>query len=107
MFASVLITTPDLTTAEELAEKPNDSKLAACANYFPARSIYAWKGRTERSEEYILLLKIRSCDFGPLVETVTKMHPYQVPCIVRYDIAAGFQPYLDWIKESTDRTPED
>ncbi len=107
MFATVLVTVPDLKTAESIAGELIIRKLVACANYFPTRSIYCWKGGTERSEEFILLLKIRSSDFEEIISAVTKMHPYEVPCIVRYDISAGFTPYLDWIRESTDRSPRD
>jgi periplasmic divalent cation tolerance protein len=68
--------------------------------------MYSWKGNFEKEEEYIVLLKIRSADFLMVAKAIARNHPYEVPCIVKYDIAAGFQPYLDWIMESTDRSLE-
>lgn len=53
-----------------------------------------------------MLLKIGSADFLLLAKAIARNHPYEVPCIVNCGIAAGFQPYLDWIKESTDRSLE-
>ncbi len=106
MFASVLITVPDLKTADTIASALIEKRLAACANYFPTRSIYHWKGRIERSEEFIMILKIWSVDFEMVTKEISRLHPYELPCIVKYDISDGFQPYLDWIRESTDRSQE-
>jgi len=107
MFATVLVTTPDLASAENIAERLIELRLVACANYWPIRSMYRWKGKVERSGEYALTLKIWSADFSTIVEAVRKIHPYDNPCIVRYEISAGSQPYLEWIKESTERPAED
>jgi periplasmic divalent cation tolerance protein len=107
MFATVLITVPDLKTAEKISSVLIEKRLAACANYLPVKSMYRWEGEVEVSEEYILLLKTRSSDFDHICEEVVKVHPYEVPCIVRYEIAEGLRSYLDWIKESTGRPPVD
>lgn len=106
MFASVLVTTPDLETAENIASALIGKRLAACANYFPTRSIYRWKEEVERAEEFVMVLKIRTDDFELVSKEITKLHPYEVPCIVKYEISDGNQPYLDWIRESTGRSPE-
>jgi periplasmic divalent cation tolerance protein len=29
------------------------------------------------------------------------LHPYDRPCIVAWPIAAGHQPYLDWLWQET------
>jgi len=84
-----------------------ENRLAACANYFRVRSFYRWKGPVENEDEYFVLLKIRTSDFAALAHAITRIHPYEVPCIVRYDIAEGFLPYLNWIKESTERRSGD
>ncbi len=107
MFASVLVTVPDAGSAEKIAAALIERKLAACVNFFPSKSIYRWKGEIERSEEVVLILKIRSSDFELVTNEIISMHPYEVPCIVKYDISDGYRQYLDWIRESTDRSPED
>ncbi len=93
--------------AEKIATALIERKLAACVNFLPSKSIYRWKGKIERNEEVILFMKIWSADFDLVAKEIVSMHPYEVPCIVKYDIADGYRPYLDWIKESTDRSPED
>jgi len=107
MFASVLITTPDLESAEKICSTLIEKRLVACANYFPTRSMYRWGGKVDSNEEFIIILKIRSADFKEISEEISKLHPYDLPCIVKYDISEGLQPYLDWIRESTSRPPED
>jgi len=106
MFASVLVTAPNLETAERIASSLIEKKLAACANFFPTRSIYRWKGDIERAEEFVIILKIWSDDFEMVANEITRMHPYEIPCIVKYDISDGYQPYLSWIRESTGRSQE-
>jgi len=107
MYSSALVTTPDAATAERIALELVESKLAACDNWFPVASAYRWKGRIERETEHFLILKTRARDFAAVSEVIAKVHPDEVPCIVRYDIADGFPPYLDWIRESTERRGED
>jgi periplasmic divalent cation tolerance protein len=107
MFASVFVTVPDMKTAESMASNLIEKRFAACSNFFSTSSIFRWKGKVERNEEVVMILKIRSGDFELVKKEILRMHPYEVPCIVKYEISEGFQPYLDWIKESTDRCPED
>jgi uncharacterized protein involved in tolerance to divalent cations len=38
-----------------------------------------------------------------VAESIRSMHPDEIPCIIKEDIADGYQPYLDWIEESTKR----
>jgi len=64
MFATVFITVPNEATAVRIANDLVGKRFAACANFFPNRSIYRWKGRVETADEYILLLKIWSSDFA-------------------------------------------
>jgi len=107
MFASVLVTVPDLKTTETIASNLIEKRLAACANYFSTRSIYRWKAKVELSEEMVMILKIRASDFELVSKEIVRLHPYEIPCIVKYDISDGFQPYLDWIRESTNRSLQD
>lgn len=107
MFATVFVTVPSEEIAALIGADLVEKRLAACANSFPCRSIYRWKGRIENGRECILLLKIRSTDFQLVVESIRALHPDEVPCIIMEDIVAGYQPYLDWLMESTERLEKD
>lgn len=107
MYASIYITFPDLESARRTAHGLIERRFAACANLHPVRSFYRWEGGIEESEEIAVLLKARAEDFPLIEECVRGSHPYLVPCIVMYGIESGFPPYLEWIKESTDRPRAD
>ncbi|MBI0581402.1 MAG: divalent-cation tolerance protein CutA [Methanomassiliicoccales archaeon] len=104
--STVLVTCPDEKTARAICRHLVEQHLAACANIFAISSIYRWKDRVEEAPEFASLLKIRSKDFNEVEEAVRRLHPYKVPCIVRYDIAEGSRDYLQWIIESTTRPPK-
>jgi len=102
-IASVFVTVPSEEIAASIGAKLVDKRLAACANFFPCRSTYRWKGKIENDDEWVLLLKIRSSDFHLVAESIRSMHPDELPGIIKEEIADGHQPYLDWIEESTKR----
>lgn len=102
--STVLVTYPDERTARAISRSLIERRLAACSNIFAVGSIYRWKGEIEEASEFASLLKIRSEDFPAVEEAIRKMHPYEVPCIVRYDIAEGSVDYLSWIVGSTARS---
>jgi periplasmic divalent cation tolerance protein len=90
------VSTPD--DAERIARDLVDSGLAACVNVAPSvTSFYRWKGRLEREEERLLLIKIREQDFERLRERLVALHPYEVPEVLALPIADGHAPYLAWL----------
>lgn len=98
----VLVTAPSADKAAELARTLVEEQLAACGNIVPGlRSIYRWEGQVQDEPEALLVLKTRAALFEPLRARVTSLHPYQVPEVLRLDIADGHAPYLDWIRAST------
>jgi periplasmic divalent cation tolerance protein len=103
--STVFVTFPDEQTARSISRSLIERRLAACSNIFSVGSIYRWKGEIEEASEYASFLKIRSEDFQVVVDAIRQRHPYEVPCIVRYDIAESSGDYLNWIVESTARPP--
>jgi periplasmic divalent cation tolerance protein len=94
----VLVTAPSADKAAELARTLVEEQLAACGNVLPGlRSIYRWEGKVHDEPEALLILKTRSALFEPLRERIVSLHPYQVPEVLRLDVAAGHLPYLEWI----------
>jgi len=99
----VFITTPDLDTAESIANALLDKRLAACVNIFQGlRSMYHWEGKIEDDQEILLMIKTRAELLEKqLIPLVQKLHPYQVPEIIALPIVGGGQSYLDWILSET------
>jgi len=68
----VLTTMPDTATAETLAEKIVEAKLAACVQILPEmRSVYFWQGKIHHEPEHLLLIKTLSENY-PALEAFIK-----------------------------------
>jgi len=97
----VLVTVASRQEAEKIARELVGSKLAACVNIIPkVESIYRWEGKVEEGEEILMIIKSRYDKFSELVNTVTKLHSYQVPEIIALPIVAGSDSYLRWLNDS-------
>ncbi len=100
----VLVTAPSTDKAAELARTLVEEQLAACGNIVPGlRSIYRWEGKIHDDAEVLLILKTRTALFEPLRARIVELHPYQVPEVLRVDIAEGHAPYLAWVLENSRR----
>ena len=96
----VYCTCPDRVVADNLAGSLVASGLAACVNIMPGvESVYRWKGKIERSNEVMLLIKSDIAHFRALEDTISNLHPYEVPEIVAVPVETGHQPYLEWIDQ--------
>lgn len=104
MYSAVLITVPDSDTGKRISRHVLEKRLAACANMFPISSMYWWDDEIVEEDECIILFKTVTEDFEVLEQELEKLHPYDTPCIVRYAIKEGHDPYLDWISSSTERS---
>jgi periplasmic divalent cation tolerance protein len=100
MHISVYITCGNKEESEKIAETLVTEKLAACVNYFPVNSVYLWKGKLEKSGEYVLLCKTRKENFSKIKKRVKEIHSYEVPAILAFEIARGNKEYLDWVDDS-------
>ena len=104
-FVIVLSTFPDVETARKISRELVDSALVACVNIIPAaESIYYWKGKVETSAESLAIFKLTAARYSDFESRLRELHPYDVPEIVRLNIAGGSVEYLRWIGESCSRS---
>jgi len=99
----VYVTTKDRDEAKSIGETIVKEELAACANILDGmESIYRWKGTIETNRECILLLKSTYSNLPLLTERVKKLHSYEVPCIISFNLAEqeGNADYLEWLLDS-------
>ncbi|MBL4802406.1 MAG: divalent-cation tolerance protein CutA [Emcibacter sp.] len=76
-------------------------KLVACANISAAMtSLYEWDGKICEEAEVALLLKTRKDLSEKTTARIQKLHSYDTPCIVQWDITGGSADYLKWLGES-------
>nr|WP_276281955.1 divalent-cation tolerance protein CutA [Halorussus sp. DT72] len=84
--------------APEIAETLVEERLAACVNRFPCTSVYRWEGEVHRDDEVILLAKTTDDAYDRLEARVEELHPYDVPCVERFeedDLLASFAAWRD------------
>jgi len=99
-FIAVYITYPNMDEARKVVGRLLKKRLIACANLFPVESMYWWEGREEEALEIVSVVKARRKDWKKLVAEVERIHPYETPCIVRYDVKANAS-YERWVKAET------
>ena len=102
-YIVVLITASSAEEAQKISQELIARKLAACINSAPVDSVFRWKGKTERAEEILLIVKSRMALFEQMETVVRRNHSYAVPEIIALPIVAGSSDYLKWIKETTEQ----
>ncbi len=99
-FIQVFITVDEKEKAEEIAERLVEEGLASCVQITgPMESIYRWKGKVERSEEFMCMAKSEKGSYPSLERTVKSIHPYENPEIVSVPLVEGSEEYLSWLRE--------
>jgi len=102
-FALVLVTAPDLKVARSLAQGVLHARLAACANLIPRiESHYWWKGKLERGNEALLLIKTSRSKLAALERFVLEHHPYDTPEFLVLGLEKGSEGYLEWLQQSVE-----
>jgi periplasmic divalent cation tolerance protein len=102
----VLVTTPNLKTARCLVRLALEARLAACGNLIPkVESHYWWKGKTEQSEEVLILFKTNKAQLSRLERLILSNHPYDTPEVIAVSLESGTPRYLDWLGESLTSRP--
>jgi periplasmic divalent cation tolerance protein len=97
-YVQVFTTTEKKEDAEKIARILLEARLAACIQVVgPISSLYWWKGKIEKAEEWLCIIKTREDLYGELEKTIRKNHPYEVPEIIAIPIISGNRGYLDWI----------
>ena len=87
--------------APDIARTLVAERLAACVNRFPCNSIYRWGGEIHDDEEVILLAKTTAKKYEQLGERVEQLHPYDVPCIERFDEDQVLGAFGEWRAQAT------
>ena len=93
---------PDAASAEAMALRLIERRLAACVNILPAcASVYRWQGAIERASEVPLLIKTTPARYAALEAAIRESHPYELPEIVAVPVTHGLPGYLQWVGEQT------
>lgn len=92
----VYITVPDKNLASNIAKILVTEGLAACVNIIgPIESVYLWQNNLKEEGEVLLLAKTSNLE--SLIAKVKELHPYDVPCIISFNITGGEKHFLEWV----------
>ena len=106
-FCWVYMTAGSIEEAKSIGQILVVQNLAACVNLLEnMTSIYNWEDKIEESQEVIMIAKTRKTLMPKLIETVTRLHSYDCPCILELPIQAGNPEFLSWIETETEVTVE-
>jgi periplasmic divalent cation tolerance protein len=100
-FLLVYVTTKNDKEAKTIANHLLSKHLIACANMFPIRSLYWWKGEIESDDEVAMIMKTQEMHKQSIISEVKALHSYDVPCIEFFKIEDGNPDYLEWIITET------
>lgn len=100
-MASIIIyvTFPDRDTAEDISQMLVADRLVACANILPAvSSLYRWEGAVQSAEEVVVIYKTQAALYEKVESKIRRLHPYDTPCIVSWELTRGAPAFLQWVE---------
>ena len=83
--------------ARDLAMSLLDRRLIACANIYPSRSIYRWKGRVSDETEYVVFAKTTAELAHDAAAAAEQLHMYDTPCVLVIEPAFANAAYSGWV----------
>lgn len=87
--------------ANRIIEILLEKRLVSCCQLSNITSSYHWKGNIEHTEEFLLQMKSKKSLYEEIEQEILKLHSYETPQLVSYDIVNAYKGYLDWIEEET------
>jgi periplasmic divalent cation tolerance protein len=101
-YLQVQTTTDSRAEAMGLVHAAVETRLAACGQVAgPVASTYWWNDELERSEEWLVFLKLPADRYEELAAFLTERHSYDEPEIIAVPIVAGSSSFLNWMREET------
>jgi periplasmic divalent cation tolerance protein len=95
----VYTTAASLVEAETIGDELVGHGLAACVNILGSmRSIYRWKGKVERAEEVVMIVKTTRARLEDARRVFREAHSYETPAFLVIDVPSGDADYVAWLR---------
>ena len=94
----IYITCKDDEEAVKISKHLLEKRLIACSNIHPIRSLYWWEGKIQDEKEVVIIATTLEKNYGKIKEEVSKLHSYDVPCILKIDAEAN-ESYDKWVND--------
>ena len=100
-FRIVLTTASSRDEAKRIAKALVEERLAACVNVVHGvESIYRWQRKVEEAAEVLLLIKTNVEKLEALETAIRRLHSYEVPEFLIFEVNGGSAAYLKWLDDS-------
>ncbi|MCX7713271.1 MAG: divalent-cation tolerance protein CutA [Chthoniobacterales bacterium] len=97
----VLCSVSGLEEGRKIAGGLLERRLAACISIISGvESHYVWRGKREKSEECLLVIKAPAEVWPALKEAIRSLHSYECPEILRLEVTGGWPDYIRWVGSS-------
>jgi periplasmic divalent cation tolerance protein len=84
-----------------LAESLVERGVAACCNVIDTvQSYYVWKGKLEKDDEALLVIKTTRAASRELIALVKELHSYDLPEVILLPVTDGLEGYLKWVAKA-------
>ncbi len=87
--------------ARTIAHVMNEEKLSVCVQFYPIVSICTWKGKSEESKEFMIIIKSTQNKFEKIKKRLEEIHSYELPQIISIKNDNYSKEYSDWIVRET------
>ena len=103
MKIKIIHTTIDSTNeAINISKLLVNQRLSPCVQMVPKiKSIYNWKGKLEKSDEILLIIKTIPQKVHDCIELILKYHNYNVPELIVTDGEILDNDYREWFIENS------
>lgn len=96
----IYVTCKDKKEAVKVSEHLLKKRLIACSNMFPIKSMYWWGKKIVNGNEVVMLAKTVNKNYEKIKREVKKLHSYDVPCILKFNVEAN-EEYEKWVERET------
>ena len=96
----VRTTVADAATADRIGRQMVEERLAACATFSAARSVYRWHGAIETDDETEILFKTTLDRAAALRARIATLHTYDLPVIEAWEAQVD-AAVADWVYGAT------
>ena len=99
----IVLTTTNLEDeANRIADILIGRGMAACVSILPPmRSVYRWKNKIEREEEFLIVIKSVAVNYPLIEQTIQENHSYEIPEIIAIPAAFIEDGYGGWLRKNS------
>jgi periplasmic divalent cation tolerance protein len=101
-MVDILVMSDSVEVLDTIGATLLEARLISCIQTIgPVKSTYWWKGKIERAEEWMGILKSRRKLYPRIQEEILRLHPYETPQIQALGVADVLPSYLEWVIQET------